>query len=160
MNEKEDLFGFILWRKVRRNLKGGFSLFIEMKPSGPHSEKFLGFGSSCPFSLPAIELSNWKNTSFCSLLVLPPVLAAELNVLGFLWCEQDLPLGKVGGGWKENRRRPIAALCSCERDTQGLVCCPNRGALCSSFFQSWGSTDACWAGSGSFIPDTLASFWQ
>lgn len=45
-----------------------------------------------------MEVSNWKNTSFCSLLVLPPVLTAELNVLGFLWCEQDLPLEKVGGG--------------------------------------------------------------
>ena len=42
-------------------------------------------------------------------------------------------------GEKGNRRRPIPALCSCERDTQGLVCCPNRGALCYSFFQSCGS---------------------
>lgn len=57
----------------------------------PRFEFFLSF-------LTAVEFNNWNNTSFCSLLVLPPVLTAELNVLGFLWCEQDLPLGKVGGG--------------------------------------------------------------
>lgn len=73
------------------------------------SRWFLGLSSSCPFSLPAVESSNWNNTSFCSLLVLPPVLTAELNVLGFLWCEQDHPLGKVEGGEKGNRRRPVPA---------------------------------------------------
>lgn len=91
--------------------KVGFLCLLKWNHQGRPRGKFLGFGSSCPFSLPAIELSNWKNTSFCSLLVLPPVLTAELNVLGFLWCEQDLPLGKVGGGWKreqeEARSSPV-----------------------------------------------------
>lgn len=89
---KRKTSGFTL-RRSERNLKGGFSLLVEMESSRTPE----GFGLY-PFSLPAVELTDWKNTSFCSLLVLPPVLAAELNVLGFLWCEQDLPLGKVGGG--------------------------------------------------------------
>lgn len=82
----------------RETSKVGFSLFIELKPSGTPQGKIPGISFFLPFFLCAIELSNWKNTSFCSLLVLPPVLTAELNVLGFLSCEQDLPLGKVGGG--------------------------------------------------------------
>lgn len=72
---------------------------MEMEFLGTQKERwFLGLSSFCPFSLPTVEFSNWKNTRLCSLLVLPPVLTAELNVLGVLWCEQDLPLGKVGGG--------------------------------------------------------------
>lgn len=66
------------------------------------------------------------------------------------------PSGK--GGRRVKKRTgggPFQSLCSCERDTQRLVCCSNRGALCYSFFQS--STDACWAGSVSFTPNTLAS---
>lgn len=41
-------------------------------------------------------------------------------------------------GEKENRRRPVAAPVQPHvrgRDTQGLVCCSNRGALCFSFSQ-------------------------
>lgn len=78
-----------------------------------------GFEFFLSFLSPAVEPSDWNNTSFCSLLVLPPVLTAELNVLGFLWCEQDLPLGKVGGVEKGTGGGRVQALCSCERDTQG-----------------------------------------
>lgn len=91
-------------KKQRETSKVFFCLFvllIEVKSLGTPQGKIIpGFWFFLPF-LSAIELSNWKNTSFCSLLVLPPVLTAELNVLGFLWCEQDLPLGKVGGGLKK-----------------------------------------------------------
>lgn len=68
------------------------------------------------------------------------------------------PSGK-GGRRVKNRTGGgrFQSLCSCERDTQGLVCCLNRGALCYSFFQGCSSTDAYWAGSGCFIPNTLAS---
>lgn len=57
-----------------------------------------GFWFFLLFLSPCHRTQQLEEYQFLFLLVLPPVLNAELNVLGFLWCEQDLPLGKVGGG--------------------------------------------------------------
>lgn len=87
--------------ELRGSSKGGFSLSEELRLLGPQLRKRSPGVSVCPalsLSLLWHSLSTWKKTSVCALWLLPPVLAAELNVLGFLRCEQDIPLGKVGEG--------------------------------------------------------------
>lgn len=109
----------------RETSKGGFSLFNEMNPWGPiESEPWdLVFPSLTPPCHGTQQLEEYQflfliGATTCS------YCWTKCSWLSLVWT--GYPSGKCGRRAKREQEE-VPALCSCERDTQGLVCCQTEG---------------------------------